>query len=127
DYYNKTTENMLFNVDLPQASGFASSRFNIGEMVNKGLDLEVSSFVNINEIQWSSNFNISFLSNEVTKMPRQIDKILTGGRGGMNVTREGEEVGSLHGFIRLGLFDEETIEDPNLYGWRDEGKILGTN
>lgn len=127
DYYEKTTKNMLFNVNLPRASGFAASRINIGEMVNKGLDLEVSSFANINEVQWSGNFNISFLANEVTKMPEQIDKILTGGRGGMNVTKEGEEVGSLHGFIRLGLFSEETIDDPNLYGWRGRDKILGTN
>ncbi|WP_236975144.1 SusC/RagA family TonB-linked outer membrane protein [Membranihabitans maritimus] len=127
DYYKKTTENMLFNVNLPSASGFSSSRVNIGEMVNDGIDFEISSFAEFNKVRWNSSLNISFMRNEVTKMPDQIDKILVGGRGGTNITMVGEEVGALHGLVRLGFFDENTINDPNLHGFMGADKILGTN
>ncbi|MDX1627935.1 MAG: SusC/RagA family TonB-linked outer membrane protein [Fulvivirga sp.] len=127
DYYEKTTKDMLFSVPLPGSAGFDNARINFGEMVNKGIDIEVNTFAQLNRIQWNSNLNMSFMSNEVTKMPDQINQILSGGRGGRNITKVGEPVGAHHGFIRLGLFDEETIEDPNLYGWRGGEKILGTN
>lgn len=127
DYYKKTTENMLFNVSLPRASGFANSRVNIGEMENDGVDIEISSFTTLNKVNWNSSLNISFMQNVVTKMPDQIDKILVGSRGGTNVTMVGEEVGALYGLVRLGMFDETTVNDPNLYGFMGADKIPGTN
>ena len=127
DYYEKTTHDMLFNVSLPRASGFASSRVNIGEMENRGLEFVLNTFNDINGVLWVSNLNFSYMKNEVTKMPEQIDRILAGGRGGRNITVVGEEVGAFHGFDRIGIFDEETINNPNYYGWRGADPILGTN
>jgi hypothetical protein len=62
----------------------------------------------------------------VTKMPPQVDKILTGSRGGQNVTKVGYPVGSLHGLINLGLFNTENVNNPNLHGWFDAPKVPGT-
>jgi TonB-linked SusC/RagA family outer membrane protein len=128
NYFKKITKDMLFNVALPGASGYGSTRINLGEMENNGLEIEIYS-VNMPDgnFQWNTNFNVSFLDNKVTHMPEQIDRIISGPLRGTNITTVGEEVGAFYGFVRLGLFDEETIDDPNLYGWQGDQKILGTN
>jgi TonB-linked SusC/RagA family outer membrane protein len=115
DYFSKTTEDMLFNVTLPQASGFASTRVNIGEMVNKGWDFEVSaSLGQKGSFTWNTNLNLSLLHNEVTSMPSQISKIVST----YNITEVGRPVGSLYGYQIDGIFNStEEVNDPKLTGW----------
>lgn len=127
-YYKKITKNMLFNVPIPRSTGFSSARMNIGQMENKGWDIGIhySSKVS-NDFQWSSNFNLSLMHNKVTKMPKQIEQIKAGGRGGTNITKEGYPVGSLYGAIRLGIFSKETINNPKWHPWQDAPKVIGTN
>ncbi|MFH5832175.1 SusC/RagA family TonB-linked outer membrane protein [Halalkalibaculum sp. DA3122] len=128
EYWNKTTKNMLFNVNTPGASGFQSTRVNIGEMVNKGVDASINAFKDFNGgVQWNSNLNISWTTNEVTKMPAQIDRLRFGGRGGTNVVQVGDEVGALWGLVRVGLFNEETANDPNTANFAGLPKVPGTN
>lgn len=128
EYWNKTTENMLFNVNTPGASGFQSTRVNIGKMVNKGVDVSINTLKDFNGgVQWSSNLNVSWTTNEVTKMPAQIDRLRFGGRGGTNVVQVGDEVGALWGLVKLGLFNEETANDPNAANFEGLPKVPGTN
>jgi TonB-dependent starch-binding outer membrane protein SusC len=129
EYYKKTTKDMLFNVAPPGASGFNNVRLNLGEMENRGIDITLSSFQNLGRgLQWNSNLNVSWMSNVVTHMPDQIQRIIVGSRTGTNITMVGEEVGAFYGFIRLGLFDEETANDPNTAVLEVLGeKIPGTN
>lgn len=121
DYYKKTTEDMLFNVTLPAASGFSSSRVNIGEMVNTGWDFEAGYNLNSKNFTWNSNLNLSLLKNEVTSMPSQITKIIAG----FNITEVGRPVGSLYGYQIDGIFNaQEQLSDPKLVGWPG-AKALG--
>ncbi|MEX2234567.1 MAG: TonB-dependent receptor [Cyclobacteriaceae bacterium] len=115
DYYEKTTEDMLFNVSVPQASGFSSSRINIGEMLNKGWDFEAVGTHKINDFTWNGNLNVSLLRNNVTSMPDQIERIITGNN---NVTEVGSPVGSLYGYQIDGIFNtQQQLDDPNLFGY----------
>lgn len=43
-YYNKLTNNLLSNVTLPQSSGFAYYRANVGKMENRGYELNLRAF-----------------------------------------------------------------------------------
>ncbi|MBD3629990.1 TonB-dependent receptor [Cyclobacterium sp.] len=114
DYYEKTTEDMLFNVSVPQASGFSSSRINVGEMQNKGWDFEAVGSHQINDFMWNGNLNVSLLRNIVTSMPEQIERIIIGD----NITEEGIPVGSLYGYQIDGIFNtREQLDDPDLYGY----------
>ncbi len=113
-YFEKTTEDMLFNLSVPRASGFASTRTNIGEMINKGVDLEFAARVNSDNFSWNSNLNLSFIKNEVTYLPEEISQIIST----WNVTQVGLPVGSLRGFVIDGIFNtQEQLDNPNLFGW----------
>jgi TonB-linked SusC/RagA family outer membrane protein len=60
DYYTNRTENLLFEVKLPQVSGFQEVAVNLGELRNKGLDISLSS-VNIDSenFKWTSDLTFS--------------------------------------------------------------------
>ncbi|WP_149303517.1 TonB-dependent receptor [Pareuzebyella sediminis] len=113
-YFEKTTEDMLFNLSIPRASGFGSTRTNIGEMVNKGVDIELATRVNGENFTWNSNLNLSFIKNEVTYLPEEISQIVSR----WNITQVGLPVGSLRGHVIEGIFNtQEQLDDPNLFAW----------
>lgn len=68
DYFIKTTENLLLPQILPSNSGFATITENVGEMENRGWEFGVSTQNLVGEFKWSTDFNISFIKNEVTKL-----------------------------------------------------------
>lgn len=120
DYFTKTTEDMLFDISLPQASGFSTTRVNIGEMTNKGWDFEVNAIIGQRNFTWSTNLNLSLLHNEVTSMPSEISKLLAP----YTITEVGKPVGSLYGYQIDGIFNsEEAVNDPKLNGWSGAKKL----
>lgn len=119
-YFQKTTEDMLFNVSIPNASGFGSTRDNVGEMENKGWDVEIGANLASNDFSWSGNLSLSFLENKVTYMPEEISKITARN----NVTQVGYAVGSLYGYVIDGIYNtQEQLDDPNLYAWPNAKKL----
>lgn len=114
DYFKKITDDMLFDVTLPQASGFSSTRVNIGQMINTGWDFEAGANLSKGDFMWNSNLNISLLRNEVTSMPEQISKITST----YNITEVGKPVGSLYGYKISGIFNNQAqLDDSKLLGW----------
>jgi TonB-linked SusC/RagA family outer membrane protein len=119
-YFQKLTEDMLFNLSLPRASGFSTIRANVGEMMNKGWDFGLNYKTAVNNFTWSSNLDVSLLKNKVEYIPEQIEKIITT----YNITQEGSPVGSLYGYVIEGIFNtEEQLNDPDLVGWPGAKKL----
>jgi TonB-dependent starch-binding outer membrane protein SusC len=73
--YRKLTENNLVNVPLPFTTGFPSVNQNIGQIENKGVDIELNT-VNIRnkDFEWTTSFNIGFLDNTVLSLPTNKDE-----------------------------------------------------
>ncbi len=70
DWYYKKTTDMLMTVDLPAGAASASTiSRNEGEMTNKGFEFALNSR-NIagREVNWDTNFNMSFNRNELTNL-----------------------------------------------------------
>jgi TonB-linked SusC/RagA family outer membrane protein len=65
DYYNKSTSNMLFQVDIPRGTGFPSIPSNIGEFKFWGYELAITSKNLVGNFKWESSFNISLNKNRV--------------------------------------------------------------
>lgn len=73
DAYNKTTNGLLLNVELPYTSGFGSVIRNVGAIRNRGLELSLNS-VNIEgKFRWETNFNIAFNRSKVLKLDQGKD------------------------------------------------------
>lgn len=68
DYYNRENKHLLQAVPLSAATGFASQQKNIGEVQNRGVDLNITTTNIDGEFRWTSNFNINFNRSEILKL-----------------------------------------------------------
>lgn len=72
DLYHKYTRDMLMYVTLPAGAAVANSIVrNEGEMVNKGLEINVSSKNLTRDFSWTTDFNISFNRNRMESLELQ--------------------------------------------------------
>jgi hypothetical protein len=70
----KNTTGLLLNVSYPFTTGFPSAASNVGEMTNRGWDIQINSTnIKAGDFSWTTSFNIGFLKNEVTKLPPNKD------------------------------------------------------
>lgn len=91
DYYIKTTTDLLFPVPVTQTTGFAEIFDNIGEMENKGFEVNLSTVnVNSGEFSWTTDFNVS--SNENTIKDLKGEQAIVG----VNAFLEGQPAGVLY-------------------------------
>jgi len=89
-FYNKKTTNLLLNVPVSNTNGFTSFLDNTGEVLNRGVEFDVSADILQGEFLWSINANISTLHNEVKELPA--GEFVNG----ENLVREGEPIGAFY-------------------------------
>ncbi len=65
DYYDKNTNNMLFQVDIPRGTGFSNIPSNIGEFHFWGAEFSITSQNLVGAFKWETSFNISYNDNRV--------------------------------------------------------------
>ena len=109
DYYQKTTKDLLFNVQLPGTTGFSNLTTNLGSVENNGIELTLNTQNFVNKFKWSTSLNISFNSNRITELPNGEDFFVFGSNGSLAILQEGESLGSFYGFIFDGVYS--TIDD----------------
>ncbi len=72
DYYHKATSDLIVDRPILGVSGYTDYFDNIGEAVNRGFELGLNTqnfrASNANGFGWTTDFNISFNHNEVTKL-----------------------------------------------------------
>lgn len=69
DYYQRRIRDMIMNSAIPLYQGWTSQPQNIGDMVNKGLELTVNGeLIRKKDFGWSVNFNVSTNSNKVLRL-----------------------------------------------------------
>ena len=69
DWYDKTSNALLLNVDKAYTSGYSSITDNVGSVRNTGVELNLTTTnVNLNSFKWETNFNIAFNKNRVLKL-----------------------------------------------------------
>ena len=76
-YYKKVTDGLIFDVPLPVSSGLDNFPANIGNMFNRGLELDLNLGIIRNQNwNWNLNINASTIYNEFTELPQE--EIITG-------------------------------------------------
>ena len=71
EYYNQKTVDLLWAKSLPLSSGLSVSSYyaNIGEMVNRGVEISLEGTpVRTKNLEWSINWNGTLNHNEITKL-----------------------------------------------------------
>jgi TonB-linked SusC/RagA family outer membrane protein len=111
DAYIKKTTDLLFEVPIPETTGFEYITQNIGDIQNKGLEFSLTTHNLTGKFKWNSNFNISFNRNEIVDLP---EEVLTNGyiqNGTYHILKEGESIGTFYGYKFLGVYsrDEDNV------------------
>lgn len=71
EYFNRRSDNLLFDLPLPLSSGISSKTTNVGSMVNRGVELQLTGEVfRKKNFGWTVDLNLSTLKNELTKLPQ---------------------------------------------------------
>lgn len=70
DYYDRTTSDLLTDVNLPEYTGFPSFKTNLGTISNRGFELEAKvNLLTRKDWSWDVTANTSFVKNMVKKLP----------------------------------------------------------
>ncbi|PSL49625.1 TonB-linked SusC/RagA family outer membrane protein [Chitinophaga niastensis] len=71
EYFTRKSDNLLFELPLPLSSGISSKTSNVGTMVNRGVELQLTGEVmHKKDFSWTVDLNLSKLKNELTRLPQ---------------------------------------------------------
>ncbi|WP_420317991.1 SusC/RagA family TonB-linked outer membrane protein [Ekhidna sp.] len=113
DYYVKKSTDILLLAPLPRSSGFNNVNQNIGEVENKGFEIELGGDVIYNDnFQWNITGNLAFNRNKVVSLVDGNDIQAAGFN--QSIVREGEPIGAFYGWQVEGIFQtQEEIDNLN--------------
>ena len=118
DYYRKTSDGLLQQRPIPQASGFNSILFNIGEFEFWGHEFTLNTTNLTGKLQWNTNFNLSIDRNIIKNLvsPGFIRRNNTVSSDYFR-NQVGHSLGEFYGFIFEGLYkDEADLANSAKYG-----------
>ena len=105
NYYQKTTEDLLFRSIVPAGANLSDQVLtNVGSVENTGLEFSLSALVyQTNEFSYNARFNASTNENTLTKLTNFSSGVRTGGISGgvgnqVQILKEGEPVNSFYVF-----------------------------
>lgn len=102
DYYERVTDGMLYQIDLPWSTGFNDIKANIGKFKSWGHEFSLISRNMVGRFQWKTNLNFTIPRNEVLALGPNNAPI-----GGVDIAEDWNrlEVGKPIGFIVGYVFD----------------------
>ena len=117
DAYYKKTSDLLLVVPMGFASGVTSQLQNVGNVVNKGVELSVSAnLIQRKNLFWGISANAAYNKNEITDMGTTNDVIQ--GSDKQQILRRGESLGAFYGLQFLGIVqsNEDVTKLPTVNG-----------
>lgn len=112
DFYHKTTDGILLQLDIPSSIGLGAPFQNAGRVRNIGWELGIGYHDTKGDFNWSVDANLSDVHNTILDM-----KGTTGGSGAIR-NQEGSSVNSIYGYKCLGI--ARTQEDAD---WVNDHQI----
>ncbi len=114
EYFNKDTRDLLLSVPISMTTGFGSTLRNIGEVNNRGVEIELNAnIIDQNGLKWGAGVNASFIKSKVTKLyvpegaTKSNDIIWNDPTGGdaraQFIYQEGKSMLSFYGFEWAGV------------------------
>lgn len=123
DYFVKNTSDLLLNQALPAYAGGGTQTKNVGEVQNKGFEVSLGiNLLTTKGFNWTSNFNVSTVKNQVVSLGGIAPRIAQGTNvgAGMSTTNEfmlipGYSLGSYWGIKYLGTWKPKEAGEAALY------------
>ena len=112
DWYRMETDDLLFELPLPEVAGVATQLVNLGTVENRGVEVTINSRNITGPFTWDMGVNFSRNRNKVVSLPDGNDVFYRASPGHMvgigdtHVLREGQPVGTFFGWIYEGVYQE---------------------
>ena len=110
DYYNRETNDLLYETPIPSSSGFSSVMSNVGSVKNTGIEVTLGGDIYKNR-DWKidASVNFTYSVNEITELNEHEDKELNSGKntGLGSYLKEGYPVNSVWGYKSMGIIKTE--------------------
>ena len=121
DYYDKVTQDLLLNVNVPRITGYQRILTNIGKVRNWGWEVALTSrnltgasstgasSTGGRGLEWTTSLNLSFNRNRVLALGSSGDRILSGTSQifESHVVEVGQPLGNFYGYKILGVFNSQ--------------------
>lgn len=120
DYYNRKTDDLLTDLNLPGYTGFDSYKTNLGTLRNSGFEVELKANIirNVNDFNWDISANASYVKNKIIKLPYNGNKNnrqggfevydpATGGNVWKGGYQEGQGLGDIYAYKQERIFRSE--------------------
>ena len=122
DYYVKDIRDMLYQITLPADMGYTKGYTNVGNIRNKGIELELKTENLTGKLRWTTNFQFSWNKNEVIDLGSN-STIFTGYDNSTQVIQVGHAAGEYYLYYAEGVY--ETAEDLKRYPTQT-GSVVGS-
>lgn len=112
DYFDRTTNDMLFSLPLPATTGFESVMLNMGSMKNRGFEYLLSTRNFTGKFKWTTTATLSYYRNYVTDIGNDKRPIIDN----LGYTSEGRPIANLWGMLMLGPYrDWEDVKSSPVF------------
>lgn len=113
DYYNKQTEDLLLNLQVPSNMGFSNVMSNIGKVQNRGWEFTVDTRNLVGKFKWNSSFNITFNKQKVLALGPEGDPLWGNSvyLENTHITRVGDPMGLFYGLKVIGIYQNQEQVD----------------
>ena len=79
NYFEKGSDQLLFDKPLPQSTGLGALKDNVGAMKNTGIETRVGfDIIQTNDLRWNMEVEVTSFDNELTELPQE--EIITGSK-----------------------------------------------
>lgn len=79
EWYNRDTKDLLMERPVSPTTGFSKMLMNVGEMRNRGFEIELKSTnINTKDFSWSTTLNMSRNKNTLVKLDGDQDQVIDG-------------------------------------------------
>lgn len=131
-YYEQEVNDLLLRAELPPSAGVGHVWDNIGDMINKGFEFDISS-VNVhnpmNTFKWTTTFNISTNQNEILKLTPSYDDQGLGVTSGNTISVTGGRLWAWYVNEYAGVDPErgvDLIHEIDYQRWQQTGETVKT-
>lgn len=108
DVYRKYGRDLIAQLSIPAINGTTSQKLNNAEMSNKGIELQLGTYLNITpDLKWNGNLSFSYNKNRITKLFVATYPAYTLYSGGTGAYVVGEDANSLWRFKYAGIVNGE--------------------
>ncbi|MDP3915446.1 MAG: TonB-dependent receptor [Bacteroidota bacterium] len=112
DAYYKKTQDLLFEIEIPKISGYATTLLNVGSIANKGIEFLANVVPVDKAIKWDFTLNLSLNRNKVLKLSDGLEEIISplnsvvssDLKSNPSIIRVGEPIGTFYGYVFDGIF-----------------------